>query len=78
MKKENLYFVQKCIKATKAQCCSFRPRKLDNANTLCLVYSAFDTYAILTKTHSAVDILLSEVEGMAGDQLNHPSALSSL
>lgn len=36
---------------------SVRPGKLDNANALCLVYAAFETYAVLTKTHSAADIL---------------------
>lgn len=57
---------------------SICPGKLDNANTLCLVYAAFDTYAVLTKTHSAADILQSDADGLAGDQLNHTSTLSSL
>lgn len=57
---------------------SICPGKLHNANALCLIYEAFDTYAIQTKTRSAADILLSEVDGVAGDQLNHSSTLSSL
>lgn len=56
---------------------SICPGKLNNANTLCLVYAAFDTYAVLIKTHSVADILQSEVSGVAGDQLNHPSTLSA-
>lgn len=54
------------------------PGKLDNHSLLTLVCGAFDSYANPTKTHSAADILLSEVDAMAGDQLNHLSTLSSL
>ena len=69
-----LYSVKKASKQPKHNIVFICPGKLDNANMLCLVYAAFDTYAVLTETHSA-DISLS---GMAGDQLNHPSTLSSL
>lgn len=57
---------------------SICPGKSDNTNALCLVDAASDTYAILTETRSAADIWQSEVDGVAGDQLNHPSTLSSL
>ena len=57
---------------------SNHPRKLDKADLLFLVYTACDTYAIQIKTHAAADILQSEVDDMAGDQLNHPSTPSFL
>lgn len=77
---ENCVLFENTSNQPKHNTVSIRLGKLDNANTLCLVYAAFDTYAILTKTHSASDILQSEseVDGVAGDQLNHPSTLSSL
>lgn len=73
-----MHFLENLSNQPKHYTVAIRPGKLDKANALCLVYVAFDTYAILTKTHSAADILQSEVDGMAGDQLNPSSTLSSL
>lgn len=71
-------FVENVSNHPKHNTVSICPGKLDNANALCLVYAAFDTYTVLTKTHSAADILQSDADGMAADQLNHTSTLSSL